>query len=229
MTHHKKANHNPSSAPRAAPPAKAERPLPFAPGERLRYQATWSGLKAADIELTVSEGSSPGALRLGVAAGTIELARALFEASYDIAAECDRSTLLPLSVRRVLREQGETRTLAARFDRAGRRIEVGGRSLPLDPAAHDPLTVLYWLRAQSFGPPGTVVNVSLNDLGKPLELSIRVVSREAGLVRLELRSREPGGATPQVYDVALAERGRRELVELKAALPIGEVLLRQVP
>jgi len=216
----------------AAPPQRRSRPprlmapLPFEPGEQLRYVVTWSGMEAAAADLRIEVGDRPHSLRLIAEAATTRLARALYDARFRFEATIDDTTLLPIEVRREQVESADRRDHSARFDHERGIVITGDHSLPLARHAHDPLTALYALRALELGPPGSVHRLAINDLGNALELEVTVGERRDGVVELQLRSREESVQQREfTFTAVLEEGGARRVREVRAELPIGDVLM----
>jgi hypothetical protein len=230
-----------AAAPAAADPAVAVKPkrsaeptpvaLPIAPGEHLAYAVRWSQMEAATAEFAVAAGTGPDTIRIKVTAATTGLVRAIFDATYEFGALCDGRTILPLTVWRHAREGTSEKREQARFDRPRGEIETGRGKRPLDPAAHDPLTLLYALRAAKLGRIGSTSRFAVTDLGTPFGVEVKVVGRTAGRVDLLLTSREIGApqAKPTEYRLQLEDGGARRVLELRTTLPVGEVVVALAP
>jgi uncharacterized protein DUF3108 len=229
-----------SARPRAAP--KRERPVPFAPGEVLAYDVSWSTfVTAGSATVSVKEKKpSLGSVAYYIVAEgrpTAWLSR-LYNLYYRADTLLDAYTLLPQRGSVYSEEGGRRRTKTTTFDQAGHKaaFEVQTATtvntpLALPAAAQDALSAIYVLRA---APIAAQATMTVADNGRVLNVRLTPAGRErvgTGIGPVEAvrispvildESGQPEGRTLSLW---LSDDARRLPVKLQADLAVGSFVL----
>ena len=239
----------PPAAP--APPAPApavERRVPFAPGETLAYEISWSSfLTAATATVAVRE-KRPSFDSLAyyiVAEGQpTGLVAALYRVYYKVDTLLDAFTLLPQRGSIYSQESRKPKLKSTRFNRAAREasyeIQSGDplksestRAFPVPADAQDALSAVYALRAIDFKTGARfLMPIVLN--GDIYRLQMTVGSREQ--VQCGLGTLSAWRVTPVVLDergqpdgramaIWFSDDAQRLPLALEAELPVGRFRL----
>ncbi len=178
----------------AEPPPPGD--LPFATGETLKYEVRWDGgpvgLPAGSAMLRATRESTGGATwRFEASAETAEWVSSFFEARDRFVTLAD-AMLRPVEHTREIREGRRQQDRVFVYDterrlvRTGRtREEAGGSdalSFALAPGARDAVTAFYYARTLVV-PPGSTVDVPINEAGRNLVLSLNAGNEETIDVR----------------------------------------------
>lgn len=241
------------SAPRPAAPAPqppVEPRVPFAVGERLTYDISWSTyVTAGSATATVVERrptSGSAAFYIVAEGQPTPLLSRLFHLSYRADTLLHTASLLPErgSIRS---EEGRTRRLkVTTFERQAGRVRfeqttttLVRKVLPVPPETQDALSAFYVLRTQPLET-GRRLTMPVSDSGELLWVDIAVAGRErvtSGLGshdawRLVPAIRDAGGRawTDRRLTVWLSADERRLPLRLQAELPVGtfDLVLREV-
>jgi Protein of unknown function (DUF3108) len=202
----------------ALPPTPG--PPPFVAGELATYRIRWTSgpmsvpAGTATIEVLPAQGDE--GYRFQVRAKTEPWMSRFYEA--DVLIETIASGgLLPFSYRETINDGKRRIVRQAAFDSRSHemRLTSGGTTmtLPLDPAARDPLSALFYVRSLAIEP-GSHVAIPLNDNGRRLTLEV-----SAGRVETVSIDGHPVAATrlePRLTDRA-ARRGPLNMIVWLAA------------
>ena len=185
-------------------------PVPFVSGELATYRIRWTSgpmsVPAGTASIGVLPAQGDDGYEFQVRARTEPWMSRFYEA--DVLIETIASGgLLPSSHRETI-DDGKRRIVRqAAFDngRHEMRLTSGGTTmtLPLDPAARDPLSALFYVRTLAIEP-GSRLTIPLNDNGRRLTLEV-----SAGVVEMVTIDGRPVAATrlePRLIDRA-ARRG----------------------
>ncbi|MGE5357824.1 MAG: DUF3108 domain-containing protein [Bacteroidales bacterium] len=174
-----------SQAPRRAP---AERPVPFAVGERLTYDISWSSfLTAGTATVLVKEKKASFnsvAYYMTVEGKPTPFVNALYPVYYKADTLVDAYTLLPQWASIFSQERGKQQMKVTMFDqqRHTARFDIrsgatASRQMSIPPYTQDPVSALYWIRTLDLRPGlKTTVPVSYN--GNLLTVQVTVNGRE---------------------------------------------------
>jgi len=235
----------PKPPPAAAAPAKVERRVPFAVGERLNYDISWSSYLTAGTLSLVVESKKPSysstAYYVTAEAQTIGLLAKLYTLYYKADTLIDVFTLLPQRGSLYSREGGDQRTKITMFDQAKNTgmFEMQTKSkmnkeLKLKPLTQDMLSVLYVLR--SINPrPGDKLDIPVSDSGWNYVVTFTVGAAEAvkkanGTTVQALRVtpkaiNEQGKDVAQGFVMWLANDATLVPVRMEGPLAAGHVVL----
>ena len=244
----------------AAAPMRAQRPVampaaarrdaavPFAVGETLTYDVSWSfqgtsilvaGTATASVQdKHPSFGSTAYTL---VAEGRpIPLVARLYALHYRMDALLDSVSLLSHRGSLYAEEGRAKRTSITQFDRAGKRVLFEEQSdspvklqYPVPPQTQDGLSALYTLRSRAFKP-GDHLSFPVADSGSLYTVDVRVGQPEAVRTRMGETMAWPLTGTIQDADGAaewknigawISVDGRHLPVKLQAELPVGAFVL----
>jgi hypothetical protein len=242
----KPATRLPATAAEQKPVAPlVEKPVPFAPGETLSYDVSWSSfLTAATATVTVREKrSSFGSVAYYIVAEgqPTSLVASLYKLYYKVDTLLDAFTLLSQRGSLYSKEGNRQRMRSTRFDRAAQTAQYdvqsgsttmktdGQQTLPLPPDTQDALSALFVLRTLDFKPGLTLtMPVSLNSETYRVKVTVgerETITSGAGALRC-------WKLTPSVLDAAgkpeaagftiwISDDARRLPVLLQAGLPVG--------
>jgi hypothetical protein len=229
-------------AQRATP--RRDATVPFAVGETLTYDVTWSTyLVAGSATATVvdRQASPNGAAYHVVAEGRpIPLLARLYNMYYRMETLIDSVTLLPRRGTLYSEEGGRKATSITEFDRtAGRaryelQAEAGGKvEFPIPPQAQDGLSTLYVIRAMPFKT-GQSITLPVSDSGAmytvkadvgPLErITVPLGEREAWNVAISVvdENNQPVTKNGALW---ISNDARRLPLKLQGELPVGYFVL----
>lgn len=225
----------------AAPGARAERPVPFKPGETLEFDVSWSDVIAGTVTATVREkrASFDSIAYYIVAEGrpTPFLAR-LYPLYYKADTLIDVYAVLPQRGSIYSEEGNRRRMKATLFDQARRRATyevrtdtVVSKTLQLPGPTQDLLSSLYAMRSLPLGPGMKAPMVVAND-GDLYTLQVTVVGREAvttPLGRVDawkvVPSMDSKDGAGQAIALWISNDPRRLPLRLDAELPVGRFSL----
>jgi hypothetical protein len=209
----------------AARAPRTGRAVPFAVGETLTYDVSWSSyLTAGSATATVADKTSTGgsvAYKIVAEGQPSALVASLYTLHYRIESWLDTSTLLPLRSDFFSQEGSRTRTRTTTFDRKR------------EPIAEDMLSAMYTLRAAPLQPRGRLT-IPIIDNGAIYTARFEV--REAEPVRCGLgtiaalpiavtatnQSGEPAGRNLAIW---ISSDARRLPVKLQGDLAVGRFVL----
>jgi len=229
-------------------PSRAERPVPFSPGEVLEFDISWSDyLTAANATVTVKDKrpSFGSTAYYVVAEGQpVGFLAAIYSVYYKVDSLLDVYTLLPQRASVFSQEGRHRRMQVTRFDQPQRRATyemttatVYKRDLQLASPAHDPLSALYILRTLTMRPGETTSMTVLNE-GSPHNVRVTIAGRE--MVETPLGRQSAWKLTPTVLDnrgnpagdelaIWISDDARRLPLRIDAKLDVGvfKLVLRQ--
>jgi hypothetical protein len=233
--------------PAVAPAARTERAVPFAVGETLRYDVSWSSYITAGTVTTTIKDKRPSfnatAYYIVAEGRTTPLLSALYPVYYKIDSLLDSVTLLSQRGSVYTEEGARHRLKTTRFDRAAQKVAfeyTSGttvkREFTVRPLTQDALSALYVLRTLPLKAGGTVtLPVSDDGINDRVQFAaggvdtVRTPMGQSTARRVEIRvfddKNQPVGKNLAVW---LSEDPRRLPVKLTADLPVGrfELLLR---
>lgn len=234
-----------AAAPRAQPAAAAQpakktaRPVPFAPGETLTYDVSWSSYVTAGsatlsvIEKKPSYGSE--AYYIAAEGRPTPLLSKLYDLYYKVDTLLDVSTLLPQRASTYSREGRRQRMKVTMFDQAAKKahyeVQAGTvvqKDLAIPANTQDALSSIYVLRASALKQGNTFV-MPVSDSGETYTVQMEVgavepVSTGIGQIRAwkitpVLPSADAGGA--RRLTLWVSDDPRRLPVRLQAQLAVG--------
>jgi hypothetical protein len=233
-----------TDVPTSPPPAIV---VPFAAGERLTYDVSWStyvtaGTITFDVRSAPAAGGAKGYYAVAEAQPNSLLSK-LYALHYKADTLIEASTLLPQRSSTFGREGSHQRTRLTRFDRAGQRAyfeQVGGikKEVPVPPRVHDALSVLYAVRAANLRP-GARIKVPVCDSGRVYDILLDIGAPEtvdtgvgATLAyRITPHIVDPAGRPePGRFAMWLSADARRVPVKFESELVVGKfvAVLREV-
>jgi hypothetical protein len=192
---------------------RVELPVPFAVGERLAYNISWSSFfTAATATVAVREKNSAVyyVTAEGIPSTLVALIYPLYYKADTLLGVYD---LLPQRASILSRERGRQQTKLTVFDQARHtasfEVQSGAssvRELRLPPRTQDPLSALYWLRTLDLKPGAkTVVPVTFN--GNVYTVQVTVGGRET--LGSGASARRAWRITPVVVDDKSASAPRK--------------------
>jgi len=227
-----------------AAPAGPDRPVPFAPGETLTYDVSWSDLLTAGtatVSVRDRRASFGSTAWYVVAEGRpTPLLAKLYTLYYKADTLIDTRTLLPQRGSVFSQEGGRQRMKETQFDHAARRAVFQMRTRTtmredqrLPGTTHDPLSAVYALRAMTLAP-GATATFAVADSGELYTVTARVVGRE--VVETGVGSLPAWKVVPSIRDeqgrpfgqglaLWISDDARRVPVRLQATLPVGSFVL----
>jgi hypothetical protein len=231
-----------AAAPQAKP--RAERPVPFAPGEVLGYDVSWSTyLTAGTLTVAVNEKRpSFGSVAYYITAEgrPTPLLSKLYALYYKADTLLDAYTLLPQRGSTYSEENGRRRMKITRFNQAARTVEfemqtstVFKKSVAVPPYAQDILSALFVIRALPLKT-GAKITMPVSDSGDLYRVTIAVGGRE--LVRTGIGNVNALKLIPTIVDpdgqpagrgvaIWVTDDGRRLPVKLQGELAVGSFVL----
>ena len=234
-----------SAAPVAPkPPARTERPVPFAVGETLDYDVSWSTfLTAATATLTVKEkrASYNSTAYYIVAEGrpTLVLGK-LYSLYYKLDTLLDAYTLLPQRGSIYSEEGSRHKFRTTVFDRVGKKAQFEHRTtttvkaeFPISPVVQDALSALYVLRTIPLKA-GYRMTMPVSDDGTNYQMQVDVTGPER--VRTGFGEVSAWRLRPTITDekheqvgrdlgIWMSDDVRRLPVKLQADLGVGSFVL----
>ena len=225
-------------------PARGDAQVPFAAGETLTYDVSWSNMLTAGTAVTrvgrkrASFGAT--AWELSAEGQPLPLIQRLYPVHYKMDSLLDSATLLTQWTGLYMDENGRTRQTSMRFDRAARRVHFEMATPPnarADFAApngvQDGLALLYALRTRTFragerftipvADDGSLYTVDATTTG-PESIRTRAGTMTAWTLALNIRN-EQGAAVGRDISVSISTDARRLPVRMQAELPVGKFML----
>jgi hypothetical protein len=231
-----------------APPSRVERTVPFAVGESLTYDVSWSSYLTAGTAVTTvkSKQSSSGSVAYDIVAEgrTTPLLQTLYTLHYKLETWLDSFTLLPQRAATSSEEGRRHRLGTTTFDRAARRAHyelqtttVVKADVAIAPEEQDALSAIYVLRTLPLTP-GARLTMPVTDGGTTYQAQFEVGAAERVRAPIgEVSTRKiaasivDAGAHPVGRNMAIwiAENPQRWPVKLQAELAVGSftLVLRQ--
>jgi hypothetical protein len=157
------------------------RPLPFAPGEELRFAVKYGVVRAGDASLEV-EGlemvNGEPALRLVSTARSSRFFSTFFEVKDRVESVWSIPRRVPLRFEKRIREGGYRRETTLRFDHENHAVvDEKGRTHEILAGSQDVLSAFYYVRTQTLEP-GDTLRVPNHSDGKNYPLDVQVIRRE---------------------------------------------------
>lgn len=179
--------------------------FPFAPGEKLRYEVYWLGIKAADATLQIlpmTTFDDEPAWHFVMTAQTTPLVAAIYPVYLRIDSWTEADMTRGLRYLEFKRKRSETKNVSITFDwetnTAHTLKNEKKRQVRLKPGAFDPLSVFYFFRTQT--------------LRKGLELTTHVADRKRCLQGFaNVRSRQTIQSGGREWDTWLVEPDLRRV------------------
>ncbi|HEY8549815.1 MAG TPA: DUF3108 domain-containing protein [Vicinamibacterales bacterium] len=229
------------------PAARAERPVPFAAGETLTYDVTWSGLVTAGSATAVVREKRPSfdsvAYYIVAEGRPSALLASLYQVYYKADTLLDVYTLLPQRGSIFSSEGTRRRMRETLFDRRANRIRyevlggdplarLDGHEAEVPESTHDPLSAIYAIRARGFDAQGPItLAVSLNGRTRHLRVTVGGVETiPCGIGTVRARRLTPAfldgdGEEGRELGIWLTDDARRLPVKMQATLPFGAFVL----
>jgi len=231
----------------AAAPLGSEAPEPagsgpFAPGETLSYDVTWSIFPAGQVTVTLkrAEGRTPEAFEVVTTARSQGFVSLLYNVQNEFHSYFDPATACALEIRKNINEGRRHKNTRIVFD-AGRRLAILDEedlTKPGTPAKHteneipacvaDVVTAFYQVRRQTLRV-GEPILVPLNDGAKTYEVTVEVQAHEP--IQAPLGLRNAFRVEPKVFGGLYKRKGRmliwfsddeqRLPLRIQASLAIG--------
>lgn len=228
---------------RPATPAR-DAAVPFAAGETLTYDVSWSGLLTAGTAVTrvVQKRPSFGATAWEITADgqPLPLIQRLYPVYYKMDTLVDSTTLLSQWTGLYIDENGRKRQTSMRFDRPTRRVQYEMTTEPVTKAelsapatVQDGLALLYVLRTRTFKA-GERFSVPVADDGALYTVEIAVSGPERTTVRLgtmdawNLSVTIVNEAKEQVgrnIGILISNDAKKLPLKIQAELPVGNFVL----
>jgi hypothetical protein len=224
----------PAAATRATTP-KSERAVPFAVGETLSYDVSWSSYVTAGTATTTVKEKKPSfnstAYYIVAEGRPTPLLSKLYSVYYKIDSLLDSFTLLPQRGSVYSEEGKRHRFKTTQFDRAAGKVEFATSAV-----TQDLLSSIYVLRAIPLRPGDTItmpvadngINYKVQfDVGAAETVRTPMGDRQALKLRLSVfdSKNQPAGKNVAIW---ISEDARHLPVKLRADLPVGSfnLLLR---
>ena len=228
----------------AEPAPRAERAVPFAVGETLTYDVSWSSyLTAGTATTTVKEKKSSfgsTAYYLVAEGRPTPLVAALYSVYYKMDSLLDASSLLPQRGSVYSEEGKRHRFKTTLFDRAAKKVQFEYKSdttvkasFATSAVTQDALSAIYVLRAVPLKP-GEKMTMPVSDNGINYRVQFeaagieRVKTPKGELAALKIRTavfddkNQPVGKNVAIW---LSDDARRAPVKIQADLPVGSFVL----
>jgi uncharacterized protein DUF3108 len=226
-------------------PTGSEQRVPFAVGETLVYDVSWSSFVTAGQatlavqERTAAAGSS--AYHIVADGRPADLVSRLYNLYYKVESWLDAFNLLPRRSSTHIEEGGRTQTRVVTFDQRARKASYeNGRSrkaLSVPPLAQDPLSALYVVRTLRLGSGQQLLMPVVNN-GEVHRVALTTAERESVLcglgtvqaMRIDMTVSDAAGRRVGQNMAVWLTTGQRQVpVQMKADLPIGSfrLLLRE--
>jgi hypothetical protein len=233
----------------STPPMRADTDVPFAVGETLTYDVTWSStLVAGSAVMTVLERASSlgsSAYRIVAEGKPLPMLESLYHLYYRMETVLDSVTLLPHLSSLYSEEGVSTQTATTTFERAARIASFEVQSepavkvdVPVPQQAQDGLSAVYVLRTMALRA-GESFSLPITDRGRVYSMKAAVNGHEPIAVpfgqvdawSLDITITDEQGV-PAAENVAvwISDDERRLPIRLQANLPVGDfvLLLRDV-
>jgi hypothetical protein len=169
----------PVSGAATSPPA--DLPLPFAPGEELRFTVKFGPVRAGEARLSVHGPETVDgqvAYRFRSTAESSRFFSTFFPVKDQVESVWSVDSRLPLRFEKHIREGKYAKDGGMRFDHAqGRATYTNGKSFPFPEGSQDVLSAFYFVRSQALVP-GMLLIVPNHTDGKNYPVQVRVLRRE---------------------------------------------------
>ena len=217
-------------------PSDFERNLPFAPGERLIYDASWLNLNSVGrVSFEVRQQARLNNQRVfefvGEAA-TLGATRSLFSLDSQAICYANASNLVPMRTDLRLRESGRTKQTTADYDPSGTKVHLSnGTDVSVQPKTLDLVSLFYTVRAADLKIGSAYSFAFLDANHRAKRINIKVVKQETiggpmgtqDTVQLDIT----GSDSPQVMAQAWVTTDARRLpIYIVARLKFGELRLQ---
>jgi hypothetical protein len=223
------------------PPTRSDQNVPFAVGETLIYDVSWSSfVTAGQATLTVRERTSAAggtAYHLVADGRPTALVSQLYNLYYRVESWLDTSNLLPRRGSTYFEEGSRKRSTLITFDQRAHQAtyEGGGsrKNLDVPPLVQDPLSALYVLRALGLSS-GAELSMPIVNNGELIRTAMtagKAESIECALgtvraMRVNIKMTDTKGEPVGQNTVVWLTTGRRRVpVQIQADLPIGSFRL----
>jgi hypothetical protein len=231
------------AGPRPAEPQE-ETPPPYAPGEILTYDVSWSVFTAGEVvaKLTRLEGDSQGAYEVITTARTTGVVDLLFSVRNEFRSTFDPKTLCSRRIWKWINEGRRHREIHIIFDPL-RRLAIRDERDPTDPhttswheeneipeCVADVISAFYVVRRKPLHV-GEPFSVPINDGAKTYDVAIKVQERET--IQTPLGARAAIRVEPKVFggiykrkgtmQIWFSDDGQRLPLRIKASLSVGSI------
>lgn len=219
--------------------------LPFAAGEKLRYNVSWRLLPAGSAEISLSQerqGPQAGRWRVSGKAQSVGYVSNIYKVEDEYTSTFRGAPLCSAGLRKVIHEGGRHRDVKLDFDAQARSARVEEKDLatgaivrnaqfPTPACVHDILSALYYVRSRPLTI-GQVIDVPINDGSKTIQLRVEVQAEED--IKTELGVIRAVRVEPAVFDgklfsgkgrmhVWFARDAQRVPVQLRAQIGVGTI------
>ena len=159
----------------------ADSPLPFAPGEELRFAVKYGPVRAGEARLSVHGPEivdDQTAYRFRSTAESSRFFSTFFPVKDRVESVWSVTARLPLRFEKHIREGKYAKDSGMRFDHGQRRATyTNGKSFAFPEGSQDVLSAFYFVRSQALVP-GAVLVVPNHTDGKNYPVEVRVLRRE---------------------------------------------------
>jgi hypothetical protein len=228
-------------APQATEEAK---PQPFAPGETLTYDVTWTIFPAGQVTATLArvEGGSPETYEVITSARSQGFVSLLYDVQNEFRSLFDPQTTCSKQIVKKISEGRRHRDTRIVFD-AARKLAILDESDPTKPevprkhtendipsCVTDVITAFYFVRHQPLRV-GEQIRLPINDGAKTYQVSVEIQAREQ--IQTPLGTRPAFRVEPKVFGGLYPRKGRmliwfsddeqRLPLRIKAAIAVGTI------
>lgn len=230
--------------PSSAAPVTKDAMVPFAVGETLTYDVSWSGLLTAGTAVTrvVEKRASFGATAYDITADgrPVPLLARIYPVYYKMDTLLDSTSLLSQWTGLYSEERGRKRQTSMRFDRGARVVHYEMTTEPAakadvstPPGVQDGLSFLYAIRTHPFragerftvpvADDGSLYTVSLETTG-PESVGVKLGPIEAWHLKVTIldAQQQPAGKNIALW---ISTDARHLPVKIQADLPVGSFVL----
>ncbi len=224
--------------------AQESRALPFAPGEKLTYDVTWSIFHAGEVAATLRKVNESGgdAYEVETAATSQGFVSLLYKVENDFHSFFDPATTCSRQIYKKVMEGRRHKETRIVFDSALRLAVLDERDLAdpkappkhaeneIPPCVEDVVTAFYFIRRQPLRV-GEIFPVVINDGSKTREVRVEVQARER--IQTSLGAREAFRLEPKVFGQLYKRKGRmliwlsddaqRLPLRIKAMISVGTI------
>ncbi len=223
---------------------QADLPVPFAPGESLTYDISWTTfVTAGQATLSVRERRAVGAGRaqyyLMAEGQPSSMLQKLYHLYYKAESMLDTRTLRPALATVYSDENGRTRYKVSTFRGNGlidyeiRTSSTSKSQVKVPATAQDPLGAIYVLRAIPLKAGQAPFTIPVTDSGKSYTMRVAVGARETvrtgvgpiDALKLNLAITAPDPADNSTLTLWISDDARRLPVKFQAALAVGSFQL----
>jgi hypothetical protein len=196
-----------------------ERAAPYAPGETLTYEVTWSIFRAGEVAATLrSAGEGPGDVHeVKTTARSQGFVSLLFPVQNEFYSFFDPQTVCSRRISKKVNEGRRHKETEIVFDAARKLAVLDERDLArpnalpkhaenlIPSCVEDVVAAFYFLRRQTFEL-GRSIRVPVNDGSKTYEVTVEVQARER--IQTPLGNRDAFRVEPKVFDGLFKRKGR---------------------